>query len=123
MARSTMEEVGLILNTKYDLASKRIYFTFDKKLKRSDITYENIRTILPNGIFHSSSNFSEVYGVSFIDRGTTFPISRIEMVVRDFDSMDYTDLKWHIDDVQLVERKIIYKNPERAMPRCRSGHL
>ena len=134
-----MESVGLILNEKYDLPSKRIYFTFDEKMKRSDITDENIRSILPDGLFTSSGKFSEAFGESFIDRITDFPVSHIDMLERNFDSVDYTDLKWHIDDVQVVDRKIIYKNQERywnikgnkylysstgtgLCPRRRSGH-
>lgn len=108
-----METVGILLNTKYDLPAKRIYFSFDSKLKRSDITEGNIRSILPDELFQSSGSFDDSPAESFIERHATFPVSHIDMLERNFDSVDYTDLKWHIDDVQVVDRKIIYKNHER----------
>ena len=106
-----LQKFGCEFIERWDLKSKRQTFTFDSCLKRDDISESNILDILPSSLIQSSLEENYTSATSFMDIQRQ-PITHIEILSRDFGG-DLTDLKWHIDDVQLVSRKVIYKNAER----------
>ena len=106
-----LEQFGLQFLERWQLPAKRKTFTFDLSFTRDAVDETNILGILPSSLFHQSLDGNPLEATSFMDIQRQ-PITHIEILRRDFGG-DLLDLKWHIDDVQLVSRKVIYKNPER----------
>jgi Rps23 Pro-64 3,4-dihydroxylase Tpa1-like proline 4-hydroxylase len=106
-----LEQFGLQFLERWELAAKRQTFTFDPRITRDAIDESNILDVLPSSLFSHSLDENQCEGSSFMDIQHQ-PITHIEILRRDFGG-DLTDLKWHIDDVQLVSRKVVYKNAER----------